>query len=208
MPPFLPDVPEVREDLADYFGEIQAWDSALGLLLARLEAIGELDNTMIVVSGDHGAPGFHTESAICTTLDRAFRSRFDGVERKGGRVVDDLVSLTDLAPTFLEAAGLDVPGSDDRRSLMPLLTSENRARSMTLAMRSSSDVSAMSRTLERTGLRILSERFVRPTFFTLSTFIPNDGRSVIHIGLKILTHRRLNKSALKLAQHCRMKMQV
>ncbi len=86
MPPFLPDVPEVREDLADYFGEIQAWDSALGLLLARLEAIGDLTNTMIVVSGDHGAPGFLTESAICTTLDRAFRSRVRWGGAKGGRM--------------------------------------------------------------------------------------------------------------------------
>jgi arylsulfatase A-like enzyme len=58
MPPFLPDEPEVRQDLADYFGEIQSFDATLGRLLARLEAIGELDNTLVVVSGDHGAPGF------------------------------------------------------------------------------------------------------------------------------------------------------
>ena len=58
MPPFLADVPEVREDLADYFGEVQAFDAALGVLLERLEEIGELDNTLIVVSGDHGPPGF------------------------------------------------------------------------------------------------------------------------------------------------------
>ncbi len=58
LPSFLPDVPEVREDLADYFGEIAALDTALGLHLKRLEEIGELENTMIVVSGDHGAPGF------------------------------------------------------------------------------------------------------------------------------------------------------
>ncbi len=124
MPPFLPDVPEVREDLADYFGEIQAWDSALGLLLARLEAIGELDNTMIVVSGDHGAPGF--PHGKCNLYDFgssvSLAVRWGGA--KGGRVVDDLVSLTDLAPTFLEAAGLDVPDRMTGRSLMPLLTSE------------------------------------------------------------------------------------
>ena len=48
----------MRQDLADYFGEAQAFDAALGLLLKRLEAIGELDNTLVVVSGDHGPPGF------------------------------------------------------------------------------------------------------------------------------------------------------
>ena len=56
LPKFLPDVHEVREDLADYMGEIQAFDAALGLMLNKLEQMGELDNTLIVVSGDHGAP--------------------------------------------------------------------------------------------------------------------------------------------------------
>ena len=58
LPAFLPDVHEVREDVNDYLGECLAFDAGLGVLLERLEAIGELDNTMIVVSGDHGIPGF------------------------------------------------------------------------------------------------------------------------------------------------------
>src|SRR5690606_24398548 len=41
MPPFLPDVHEVREDLADYFGEIAAWDDGIGIILEELEASGE-----------------------------------------------------------------------------------------------------------------------------------------------------------------------
>ena len=51
-------MPIVREDFADYLGEVQAFDHALGLILKRLEQLGELDNTIVVVSGDHGAPGF------------------------------------------------------------------------------------------------------------------------------------------------------
>ena len=58
MPKFLPDTHEVREDLVDYFGEVMAFDTALGLILKKLEETGELDNTLVVVSGDHGAPGF------------------------------------------------------------------------------------------------------------------------------------------------------
>jgi len=58
LPSSYPDVPEVREDFADYLGEIQAWDHALGLIMAKLEASGDLANTLIVASGDHGAPGF------------------------------------------------------------------------------------------------------------------------------------------------------
>ena len=57
LPGFLPDVPEVREDIADYLGEVQALDAGIGILIQRLEAIGELENTVIVLSGDHGMPG-------------------------------------------------------------------------------------------------------------------------------------------------------
>lgn len=124
MPPFLPDVPEVREDVADYFGEIQALDSALGLLVARLEAIGELDNTLIVVSGDHGAPGFPHGKCNLYDFGSSVSLAIRWGRAHGGRVVDDLVSLTDLAPTFLEAAGLDVPERMTGRSLMNLLMSE------------------------------------------------------------------------------------
>lgn len=118
MPPFLPDVPVVREDLADYFGEIAAFDAALGLLLKRLEEIGELDNTLVVVSGDHGAPGF--PHGKCNLYDFgtsvSLAVRWGGA--KGGRVVDDLVSLPDLAPTFLELSGTKVPERMTARSLV------------------------------------------------------------------------------------------
>ncbi|HUE70704.1 MAG TPA: sulfatase [Pirellulaceae bacterium] len=124
LPPFLPDVPVVREDLADYFGEAQAFDAALGVLLARLEEIGELENTLVVVSGDHGAPGF--PYGKCNLYDFgssvSLAIRWGGA--KGGRVVDDLTSLPDLAPTFIELAGVPVPERMTGRSLVPILKSE------------------------------------------------------------------------------------
>lgn len=123
LPAFLPDVPEVREDLSDYFGEIQAFDAALGVLLKRLAEIGELDNTLIVVSGDHGAPGF--PHGKCNLYDFgssvSLAMRWGGAP--GGRIVDDLVSLTDLAPTFLELGGVGVPERMTGRSLVDLLKS-------------------------------------------------------------------------------------
>lgn len=124
LPPFLPDVPVVREDLADYFGEIAAFDASLGILLERLQEIGELDNTLIVVSGDHGAPGF--PHGKCNLYDFgssvSLAMRWGGT--KGGRVVDDLVSLTDLAPTFLELSGMKVPERMTGRSLVEILKSD------------------------------------------------------------------------------------
>lgn len=57
MPKFLPDVPEVREDFADYLGEAEAFDAYIGVPLKQLQEAGELDKTIVVISGDHGMPG-------------------------------------------------------------------------------------------------------------------------------------------------------
>ncbi|MCI0462800.1 MAG: sulfatase-like hydrolase/transferase, partial [Gemmataceae bacterium] len=124
LPPFLPDVPEVREDFADYLGEIQAFDAYVGVLLNRLEAAGELDRTLIVIGGDHGAPGFPRgkcnlyDFGVGVTLVAAWPGG------KGGRVVEDFVNLMDLAPTFLEVGGVKPPIGMNGRSILPLLTSE------------------------------------------------------------------------------------
>jgi arylsulfatase A-like enzyme len=123
MPPFLPDVPEVREDLADYFGEIQSFDAAIGILLEKLAAIGELDNTLVVVSGDHGAPGFPHGKCNLYDFGSSVPLAIRGAGTIGGRVVDDLITLPDLAPTFLELGGVNVPDSMTGRSLRALLAS-------------------------------------------------------------------------------------
>ena len=124
LPPGQPDVPEVRADFADYLGEIQAWDAALGVLVAELEALGELDRTVILLSGDHGMPG--VPDGKCNLLDMgtavALVARGPGV--RGGRVVDDFTLLQDLAPTVLELAGAPLPAGMDGRSLLPLLRAE------------------------------------------------------------------------------------
>ena len=124
LPPFLPDVPVVREDIADYLGEIQAFDAGLGVLIEELERIGELDQTLIAVSGDHGAPGF--PNGKCNLYDFgvavSLAIRFPGTANPG-RVVDDFVMLPDLAPTFLAAAGQELPDVMTGRNLIPVLKS-------------------------------------------------------------------------------------
>lgn len=124
MPPFLPDVPVVREDLVDYFGEIAAFDTSLGIMLDELEQVGELDNTLVVVSGDHGAPGFPHGKCNLYDFGTAVALAIAGPGVKGGRVVDDFTILPDLAPTFLEAGGVEIPEQMTARSLWPVLASE------------------------------------------------------------------------------------
>ena len=56
LPEFLPDTPEVRSDLLDYYYEVERFDRDLGLILAALERAGELDNTIVIVTSDNGLP--------------------------------------------------------------------------------------------------------------------------------------------------------
>ncbi|MEM9827994.1 MAG: sulfatase-like hydrolase/transferase, partial [Planctomycetota bacterium] len=129
MPAFLPDVPTVRQDLVDYLGEVQAFDAALGVLLDELESRGLLENTLVVVSGDHGPAGFPHGKCNLYEFGSGVALAIAGPGVRGSetpgqpRVLDDLVSLPDLAPTFLEAAELPVPEVMTARSLWPSLSS-------------------------------------------------------------------------------------
>ena len=124
LPKFMPDVHEVRQDFADYMGEIHSFDTALGLLLQKLEEIGELENTVVVVSGDHGPPGF--PGGKCNLYDYGvgvpLAAWWPG--KPGGRVVDDFVNMMDIAPTFLELGGVKAPKVMTGRSLVNILESD------------------------------------------------------------------------------------
>ena len=128
VPSFLPDAELVRSDLLDYAVEIEHFDKHLVLMLKFLEEVGELDNTLIVVTSDNGMSiprgkanlydaGTHVPLAI------AWPTRV-----KRGRVIDDFVSHIDHAPTFLEAAGLPVPNTMTGKSLLPMLLSGKSGR--------------------------------------------------------------------------------
>nr|WP_226895616.1 sulfatase [Luteolibacter marinus] len=122
LPPFLPDNPVFREDFADYLGEAMAFDAACGVILDELEALGESSNTLVCISGDHGAPGF--PRGKCNVHDFGSRVLL-GMSWPGriaaGRVVGAPVSLVDIAPTFLAAAGLESKDEPNGESLLPAL---------------------------------------------------------------------------------------
>ena len=124
LPGFLPDVPEVREDVADYLGEAQAFDAYVGQLLKRLEESGEFERTLVVIAGDHGMPG--VPGGKCNLYDFgtavALVARWPGTP--GGRVVNDFVNLMDLAPTFMEIGGVKIPAAVSGRSLVAQLKSD------------------------------------------------------------------------------------
>ena len=123
VPAFLPDTPEVRSDILDYYEEIECFDRQLGRMIASVEKAGELANTLIVVCADNGMAfprakanlyeyGIHLPTAIA--WPRSIPP---------GRAIDDLISFRDFAPTFLEAAGLPPHAAMSGRSLLTALKS-------------------------------------------------------------------------------------
>lgn len=122
VPPFLPDTPEVRSDLLDYYSEIEDFDRELGGLLAALERAGRAQNTLVVVTSDNGFPFPHGKTNLYDAGTRMpLAIRWPG-RIKPGQKRPELVSHADLAPTFLEAAGLPIPPEITGQSLLPLLT--------------------------------------------------------------------------------------
>jgi len=128
LPADLPDAEAVRHDVADYYFEVQRWDGDVGKAVRLLEEAGELENTIVVMSGDNGFP-FPRHK--CNLYDSGVRMPLAirwGAEVKGGRRVTDFVSFTDLAPTLLEAARVAVPDVMTGRSLLGLLRSGKEGR--------------------------------------------------------------------------------
>ena len=123
VPKYYPDNRIIRSDLLDYAVEVEWFDQHLGRALAALEKSGELDHTLIVVTSDHGMPfprvkgqiyehGFHIPMAV----------RW-GARIRPGRVIDDFINTRDLAPTFLQAAGLEPAGTMTGKSFLDVLQS-------------------------------------------------------------------------------------
>jgi N-sulfoglucosamine sulfohydrolase len=126
VPPFLPDTPAVRADLATYYDEIARMDGEVAHVLALLEREGLARDTLVVFAGDNGMPfpgakGSLTEAGVRVPL----LARWPGRIAPGVR--PEIVSLLDLAPTFLAVAGLPPLPSSEGQSLLPVLTGASGA---------------------------------------------------------------------------------
>lgn len=123
VPPYLPDDNIVRSDLLDYALEIEWFDEHLGRMLKMLEEIGELDNTLIIVTADNGMPFPRVKGQIYEDdFHLPLAMRWGNVIR-AGREVDDFISFTDFAPTFLEVSGVKPLPDMTGRSFLDVLKS-------------------------------------------------------------------------------------
>ncbi len=115
---------ELRKDTAVYYGMTSLMDREIGRILDRLDQLGMAENTLVVFSTDHGHfLGQHGLVAKCIhhyedMLRIPYIVRFPG-RVPAGRVSDAIQNLVDLAPTFLRAAGREVPGAMTGVDQMP-----------------------------------------------------------------------------------------
>jgi arylsulfatase A-like enzyme len=121
VPPYLPDNPEVRQDLALYYDEITRLDSYVGQILAQLEQDGIRERTLVVFMSDNGRafPRCKTtlyDSGIKTPFLVSWPSKV-----KPNSHCESLISSIDMGPTFLELAGVEAPSTFQGRSFVPLL---------------------------------------------------------------------------------------
>lgn len=128
VPKFFPDNEIVRGDILDYAVEIEWFDLHLQRMLTYLEEIGELENTIVMVTADNGMPfprakangydyGIHVPLAV------RFPENFPG-----GRIINDMVSFADIAPTILELTGTSSEGMlpISGKSILKILESKNQ----------------------------------------------------------------------------------
>lgn len=122
VPPHMPDHAATRNDILDYYVEVERFDSVVGQALELLEDASWLQNTIVVVTSDHGMPFPRAKASLYDYGSRVPMAISWPTAVPKGRTIDDFVSLSDMAPTFLEAAGLDAPEAMTARSLVPVLT--------------------------------------------------------------------------------------
>jgi len=130
VPGYLPDLPGVRVDVAEYFSAMHNADLAVGRILDALEEEGLKESTIVICFGDQGAPFPMSKQNLYRTSTRIpLIIRWPGVTGPGSVIDHTMVSIIDLMPTLLEGLGLTLPADMDGRSIFPLLgggTEENR----------------------------------------------------------------------------------
>lgn len=132
VPSFWPDNPTVRTDMLDYALEVEHFDKHLVDILNVLKESEELDNTIVIVTSDHGMPFPRCKGQEYEYSNHIpFAVMWKNGIMKPGRKINDYISVIDIAPTLLESAGIDVESSGmsaiTGRSFYGLLKNEDQA---------------------------------------------------------------------------------
>jgi N-sulfoglucosamine sulfohydrolase len=119
---YLPDIPDVRKEVAEYYNTVYRCDQNIGAVLKALKESGLESSTLVIFLSDHGA-SFPFSKAQCylNSTKTPMIIRWPGITKPGSVNIDQLISGTDIMPTILEAAGVPVPKGLDGSSFVSLL---------------------------------------------------------------------------------------
>jgi len=122
VPGFLPDLPPVRLEIAEYYSSVRRCDDTVGEVLAALDAAGHAGDTLVIFLSDHGMalPFAKTNCYLHSTRTPCI-VRWPGRVRPGSVEREHFISGIDVFPTILDACGLPVPEGLDGFSFLPLL---------------------------------------------------------------------------------------
>ncbi|MEP4079392.1 sulfatase [Haloferula sp.] len=121
VPACYPDLPAVRQDIADYYGSIECIDGIFQRVIDTLGAEGKLDNTLIIFTSDHGI-GLHRAKQSIYAAGLQIPLLVGGLDTKADRTISHPVSHLDLSPTVLDYLGIEQPETMIGKSLRPILT--------------------------------------------------------------------------------------
>ena len=128
IPNFLPELPEVREELASYFTSVHRCDETVGEILRALEDTGLIENTLVMFLSDNGmALPFAKTNCYLNSTKTPWIVRWPGAIEPGTVEQDHFVSGIDFMPTILEAVGLPIEPGLDGTSFFPLLSGQKQS---------------------------------------------------------------------------------
>jgi len=127
IPDFLPDLPDVRKEIAQYYTSVHRCDETVGQILRALKESGLEENTVVFFLSDNGiSEPFAKTNCYMVSTQTPLIVRWPG-KIKPGRNDDDLVSGIDFMPTVLDVAGIKQVEGMDGRSYLPLLKGQKEA---------------------------------------------------------------------------------
>lgn len=122
IPGFLPDLPPIREEIAQYYSSVSRADDVVGRVLVELEKAGFAKNTLVMLKSDHGIPVPFAKTNVWrhSTLT-PWIVRWPGTIKPGIHEKEHVVTGVDFAPTIIDALGLEPMDGMDGRSFLPVL---------------------------------------------------------------------------------------
>ena len=128
IPGFLPDIPDVRLEIAEYYNSVRRCDDTVGQLLDVLDEAGAAENTLVMFLSDNGmAFPFAKTNCYLNSTRTPWVVRWPAVVQAGCVDAKHFIAGIDYLPTVLDASGVDVPDGVNGKSVLPVLQGEEQA---------------------------------------------------------------------------------